>query len=468
MTPGTYQRIGGSLSDYGFFLWIGAAAVMAFVSFGVRKQEGGSAKGWSSLWRSVEPDGHTSMFRPKGGHPPENRGPEDVTSIPAALAKLQSKDSDFSFTLFEDFVYTLYAEAQVARGAKTLERLEAYIGETAQNTYRSSSSLAEVRDVVIGAMRIERILIRRAPALAIEVKVHFEVNYTEVDVDGKAQSYWATERWILARAPDVASRPPEKARILGCPSCGAPLDKSVNAKCGYCGVTSSPGAFDWTVIDIAVLSREPRGPMLTGTTEEVGTDLLTRVAPDVQAKWKQLATRDPAISWKALLARVDVIFRAFHDAWSSQDLSKARPYLSDNLFQFQRYWVDAYQREGLRNLTEGARIVTVHLARIVTDKHYDAITLRVYASCKDYTLSGAGEVVGGSRTKERQYSEYWTLIRGAERRGEPRVDPGCPSCGAPTQAINMAGRCGHCGAHITAGEFDWVLSRIEQDEAYAG
>ena len=30
--------------------------------------------------------------------------------------------------------------------------------------------------------------------------------------------------------------------------------------------------------------------------------------------------------------------------------------------------------------------------------------------------------------------------------------------------INQAGSCDYCDAHVTAGEFDWVLSRIEQDE----
>jgi hypothetical protein len=32
----------------------------------------------------------------------------------------------------------------------------------------------------------------------------------------------------------------------------------------------------------------------------------------------------------------------------------------------------------------------------------------------------------------------------------------------------MAGDCAYCGARITSGEFDWVLSRIEQDESYVG
>ena len=32
----------------------------------------------------------------------------------------------------------------------------------------------------------------------------------------------------------------------------------------------------------------------------------------------------------------------------------------------------------------------------------------------------------------------------------------------------MAGHCEHCGADVTSGEFDWVLSKIEQDDAYTG
>jgi hypothetical protein len=32
----------------------------------------------------------------------------------------------------------------------------------------------------------------------------------------------------------------------------------------------------------------------------------------------------------------------------------------------------------------------------------------------------------------------------------------------------MAGACTSCGAKITAGSFDWVLSRIEQDDVYRG
>jgi hypothetical protein len=81
--------------------------------------------------------------------------------------------------------------------------------------------------------------------------------------------------------------------------------------------------------------------------------------------------------------------------------------------------------------------------------------------------SATGKVVTGSKLRDRPYSEYWTLIRSRARRGAPVATPTCPSCGAPLN-ITMSGECEHCQAHVTAGEFDWVLSKIEQDDSYRG
>ena len=34
--------------------------------------------------------------------------------------------------------------------------------------------------------------------------------------------------------------------------------------------------------------------------------------------------------------------------------------------------------------------------------------------------------------------------------------------------VSMGGECKYCGAHVTSGEFDWILSKIEQDDSYRG
>ncbi|MEO7035575.1 MAG: hypothetical protein ABI548_16740, partial [Polyangiaceae bacterium] len=90
-----------------------------------------------------------------------------------------------------------------------------------------------------------------------------------------------------------------------------------------------------------------------------------------------------------------------------------------------------------------------------------------FASGLDYTISDDGKVLSGNRRRPRTYSEYWTLIRGSSRKGQARQDPNCPHCGAPFK-VGMSGQCEYCRVKVTAGEFDWVLSRIEQDESYGG
>jgi hypothetical protein len=109
----------------------------------------------------------------------------------------------------------------------------------------------------------------------------------------------------------------------------------------------------------------------------------------------------------------------------------------------------------------------VTLARVGSDAYYDGITVRVAADGLDYTVTEEGRLAGGSRTRPRRFTEYWTLIRGVRAKGPSRADKACPSCGAPL-AITMAGQCEYCSCRVTSGEFDWVLSRIEQDEAYTG
>lgn len=394
-------------------------------------------------------------------------------SVQAALAALSARDENFSFVVFEDFLYALYAELHTARGKNDLAALAPYLTGDAREQLNFSA--AEVSAIVVGSMRTDEVLVDLETRV-VTVVVTFTANYTET-LHGTPQSYFVVERWRLTRGADVPSRAPEKARVFGCRNCGAPLPKGFALECRFC---KEPAVGpDWQIESVEILERETRGPMLTGTTEEVGTDAPTLVAPDTKARFDELQANDPAFGWARFSSRVEHIFTTFHEAWSNQELAPMRPYLSDGLFETQSYWIQTYKRAGLRNITADRRIITMHLARVLRDKYFDAITLRVFATCLDYTVDAAGAVVGGSKTEPRNFSEYWTLIRARDvatkaaaasddgaASGREEGDPGCPNCGAPTAQINMAGVCGHCKAKVTMGSFDWVLSRIEQDESF--
>lgn len=379
------------------------------------------------------------------------------------LQQLRASDPEFSLVLFEDFVYLIYAAVQRARGAGA-GWLAAYLapGLAASLT---RPELADVQGIVIGALRYVRFSGARAGS--VEVELELEANYVELTKSGQQHRYYAVDRLTLSRAQTARSRPFARAHKLDCPNCGAPLEAVRGSECSYCRQDVGLGRFDWMVASLTNLSREPRGPLLTGDVAETGTDLPTVADAGAPARFQELQRRDPGLSWQSLTSRVAHVFAELQIAWSSRDPLRIRPYVSDNLFQSLYYWIDLYQQSRCRNVTEGARILRVDLADVTSDKHYDAVTLRLFASSVDYTISDDGKLLSGHRSRQRQYSEYWTWIRGSSRKGPSRGDLSCPNCGAPLR-IGMAGTCEYCRVKVTSGEFDWVLSRIEQDDSYTG
>ena len=402
--------------------------------------------------------------------PPPEQGPPGAPPT-RDLDDIRGLDPEFSTVLFEDFAYALYAKAHQARANRQeLDALAPYLSAGAREELASRPPAGvPVAAVVIGAMRAIdlRLPSGTEPRPQVGLTLELESNLT-VGAGTGDQTQYVRERWRLVRDAGVRSRPPETVRSFHCPNCGAPFGPGGGDRCEYCGEVVSGGRFDWSVTATEPLEIESRPPALTGTVEEVGTDWPTVVHPALAERWAELAQADPASGEQAILARLQLIYRELNPAWTALDLRPVRGFVSDGLFDYLQYWIAAYQHQGLRNQLRDMRLTRWQLAKVVRDKHFDAVTFRIWASGRDFTVrQDNGEVVGGNPDADRDYSEYWTLIRGAGVRGAPRADKSCPNCGAPLD-VNMAGQCVHCDAKITSGEFDWVLSKIEQDESYLG
>jgi hypothetical protein len=434
---------------------VGVPLILILAAFFVlRKRSRSEMTDWSTQdsWQS--------------GVPSSPSPPSERRFVRRELERLRTTDPNFSLVLIEDFLYALYAEVHTARGQSKLERYSAFLSAAAIAELEQRPASA-VTNIVIGAMTFTdaRGTDGRAPEVAFSIR--YESNYTDLHA-GREQSYYVREEWWLTRKRGVVSRAADRARLFVCPSCGAPLDAVTAGTCAHCGKLVQNGEFDWVVAEIQLLECTPRVPMLTGDTEEEGTDEPTIVDPAAPATMRALLADDSGLTWESFEAKVALIFNEFQVAWSARDLTKMRGYLSDRLFEAQVFWVDAYKAQGLRNVTENAQIEAIELARVSRDRFFDAVTVRLWATSLDYTIADKdGRVVAGSRHRERRYSEYWTLIRSSSKKGPTRLDRVCPNCGAPLD-INMAGVCKYCQAKVTAGDFDWVLSRIEQDAVYGG
>jgi hypothetical protein len=305
-----------------------------------------------------------------------------------------------------------------------------------------------------------------------ELVADIEANYTERRPAG-SQQWLVQERWTFRRRADAPSLGPGQMRSLNCPNCGSPGETWPDGRCRSCETLVDDGRIQWRVEDARLTGREPLPALALepGGGVEAGTNLPTLQAPDLAVQLRTLQARDPAFTWPGFRDRVVETFTRVQAAWSSGRYAEVRPLESDFLFQQHRYWLERYAREGLRNRVESAQVREVMPVKVVLDAWVQAVTVRVYASALDWTEDRTGRVVGGSRSEPRVFSEYWTFVRSREAATRPARGDGlanCPSCGAPLDKVNETGVCGYCEAVVTGGDFQWVLSAIDQDEAWHG
>ncbi|HET7437609.1 MAG TPA: zinc-ribbon domain-containing transport protein [Thermoanaerobaculia bacterium] len=382
------------------------------------------------------------------------------------LRALREHDANFSEVVFTDFCYSLFARAHHARGQRKLRDLAPYLSDAARHTLDrlTVSGLRGVEGIVIGSFSTGGL--RGLEGAMVEVDVEFEANYTELQ--DEPHGYFVRERWTLERARDLLSPEPGKAKADHCPQCGAALQTRTDGACSFCGTRITSGQFQWFVRTIDIQQRSEYPPNLISSAPERGTHNATRYQTGFQKRWQQFTAAHHEFDLKAFAQRVTLIAQELNRAWSERDWERSRAYETDALFQMHRYWIDEYKRQGVRNTVDQYAVTSIEPVKVTSDAFYDAITVRIGGAGFDYTEDESGKVLAGSKLEKRIWTEYWTLIRGRGTTHKPSTTTAnCPNCGAPLQ-VSETGICAHCGGKVTSGEFDWILSKIEQDESYGG
>jgi hypothetical protein len=325
--------------------------------------------------------------------------------------------------------------------------------------------LDAVSEVVFGATRIVQ---ASTEGGFVRLDVEFTANITETRGGIRAQLL-CEERWSFRRKAGVRSPAPERMRALGCAGCGSTLEPNADGTCVSCGAARRGGLTHWEVGAILQADRRPLSAselaVDLGGGVERGTELPTVIDSRLSAAKRAFEGRHPDHAWQAFEDRVRTAFLTLQQAWSTKSWAQARPYETDALFQTHRFWMERYAAFGRVNRVEQVEISRVVLAKIDVDAFYESITVRIFARALDWTEDAAGKVVSGSATRPRAFSEYWTFLRALQAAVEAAAN--CPSCGAPLDPGGGATVCASCGGKLVGGAFDWVASRIEQDDAYA-
>lgn len=180
-----------------------------------------------------------------------------------------------------------------------------------------------------------------------------------------------------------------------------------------------------------------------------------------------LKSADAGFSEEGFKETASGAFLAVQQAWSSQDLSRVRAYISDGVRERFEIQFRMQRAMGLRNAMDNVRVLGVRIAGASADRWFQTLHAQIHAEADDTEVDTATS--RKLRTNSRgDFHEYWTFLRkpGAVTPEKGGLVQGfCPNCGAPLE-ISDAGVCRYCGARITGGAFDWILTEITQESVW--
>jgi predicted lipid-binding transport protein (Tim44 family) len=293
------------------------------------------------------------------------------------------------------------------------------------------------------------------------IRIHFDLVYrlktfddanrvvADEGTDGRHGECWTFARAAGARTP--ANGDVTAAR---CPACGAELRLNLDGTCLHCRASVTNGSVDWVVADVqpaAFIGYSSESPL--------------PAAPSVAAGVATLCAADPTFSAAAFLARAQQAFLTLQDAWCRQQLDAGRAFLSPGAYFSWSAQLEALAAEGRRNVMADLRVLGIDIIRVVHGGVFDDLTVHISAEAADFEIDRNDNIVFGDRTV-RPFTEAWTFQRsiGVATTTKPgTLESTCPACGAPV-ALTQIGECRYCKAAVTSGKFDWVVSRIDQED----
>lgn len=383
------------------------------------------------------------------------------------VEKIVQYDTNFSFPIFKDFVFSLYHSYHENRGANKLESLSAFF----DSKYLGKiSGIHSVDGVIIGNCKIARATIN-LQAGEMTIEVGFSANYTEVSNKNNSVRYKLSETWKLKKSIKIKSQAPDKMSVNICPSCGAPISETISGVCQRCNQTNRGGRFQWFVYEMAsskeILNQNSsiESELATTNLVDYGVRLPTIRDPEIGS----LVSKNLGKEYEHLYGRAEKIFLELQKAWTQKNWNLARPFETDTLFHSHLFWIEDFKRNGQTNFIGNIKIDGIEPVSFFKDQFYASFTFRIFANMIDYTTDKNGNIIRGNRKRPIQFSEYWTFIKGIDsnrKNAKTQEFHLCPSCGAGLK-IEMSGVCEYCGTKVTLGQFDWVLSQIEQDEEFA-
>jgi predicted lipid-binding transport protein (Tim44 family) len=387
-------------------------------------------------------------------------------ALPPAVDAIRALDPGFDMETFlqrAEMTFFLVKRGVQKNDAAAIRPYlnDVVFGLVAQNIAQSK---AQHHHALLESLNVRGLAVEDAlcNAQGQSIQVHFDLVYRAKTLDDsnqtiadEGQDARHAERWTFARG--AAARTPVNGGVIAarCPACGAELRLGLDGTCAHCKASVTNGSIDWVVTDV-----QPAA--FVGYSGDSALGLAAPTIPDGVAA---LTAADKDFSLGVFEGRVQTAFLALQDAWCKQNLDAGRAFMSPGAYFTWSAQLETLAAEGRRNVMENVSVRGIQPIRIVHGRVFDDLTVRISAAAADFEVDKSDKIVFGDRSV-RPFMEDWTFQRsvGVSTMNKPgTLENTCPSCGAPI-SLTQVGECRYCKAAVTSGKFDWVVSRIDQED----
>ncbi len=329
-----------------------------------------------------------------------------------------------------------------------------------------AASQSQHRHLLLESLNVQALHLQNAECGDAEqrLQIHFDLVYRAKTLDDANRAVADegadtrhAERWTFVRSAKAKTPISGGVTAAKCPACGAELRLALDGTCTHCKASVTNGAVDWVVAEVQPAS-------FAGYTSEFAV-----AAATPEQGVADLRAADAAFSVDTFTTRVKSAFLALQDAWCRQKLDAGRAFMSPGAYFSWSAQIETLMAEGRRNVMENISVNAIQPIRVVHGRVFDDLTVRISAAAADFEIDKDNKIVFGDR-QVRPFNEQWTFQRsvGAITSNKPgTLENTCPRCGAPL-ALTQIGECRYCKAAVTSGKFDWVVSRIEQEQEGSG
>jgi len=459
---------GGSLG--GLIMLIIIVLFIGYVLRRVRNRSGQSSSGGSAQAQAAMAAlgsiiGASNLARIAVGDPGSAAGGTRPAPLPA-IETIRGLDPGFEMETFLQRAEMTFFLVKRGIQRNDTAAIRPYLNDAMFAAVSQSIAQAKTqhRHALLESLNIRGVAIEAAEcdAQGQRLQVHFDLVYRAKMLDDsnqvvgdEGQDRAHAEQWTFTRSAAARTAVNGGAVASRCPVCGAELRLNLDGTCAHCKASVTNGSVDWVVSEV-------RPANFAGYS---GESVLGVQAPSIPEGVAALTAADQDFSLNVFEGRVKTAFLALQEAWCKQNLDAGRAFLSPGAYFAWSAQLETMAAEGRRDVMENLSVRGIQPIRIVHGRVFDDLTVRISAAAADYEVDKANKIVFGDRNV-RPFMEDWTFQRsvGVSTSSKPgTLENTCPRCGAPI-ALTQIGECRYCKAAVTSGKFDWVVSRIDQED----